>query len=118
IEHDACALLGVPPAPPGQQLAAEIKASTRAGSDSDPALELLRRLLVERLDCPEPALGLYGAGLLHLLTHKAEDGAHIRPDEAGDLNELVCRLDESSRNPADAARAGAFLSFMLDAYGV
>ncbi|AEC21911.1 cyclic nucleotide-binding domain-containing protein [Pusillimonas sp. T7-7] len=118
IEKDACALLGLPAVLPAEQLAAKVRADTRPGSGRDPGLELLRRLLVERLDFPEPALGLYSAGLLHLLTHKAEEGVHIRPDETSDITELVSCLEQPTYSPADAARAGAFLRFLLDTYEV
>lgn len=118
IEQGACALLGLPPAPVDQQLSRKVQADTRLSSGCDPELELLRRLLVERLDCPTPALGLFGAGLLHLLTHKAEEGGHIRLDEANDIEGLVAGLEQSGHSPSDAARAGAFLRFLLDTYGI
>src|SRR5690606_21541137 len=94
----------------------QIKAGAQPGRD--PRSDLLRRLLAERLGCPAPALGLFGAGLLHLLTREVQEGEHIRPHETGDIHGLAARLGQASSDQADAARAGAFLSFLIDTYGV
>ncbi|MGB6105896.1 MAG: ATP-binding cassette domain-containing protein [Pusillimonas sp.] len=119
LERDACELLEIaPPASANEQLAPKVRADTAARPGQDPALELLRRLLAQRLACPEPALGLFGTGVLHLLTHKAQQGVHIGQDEAGNIEGLANRLSLQAPGPADAARAGAFVRFLLDTYGV
>ncbi|HEY9573690.1 MAG TPA: ABC transporter transmembrane domain-containing protein, partial [Pusillimonas sp.] len=119
MERDACALLGLaPPASAADGLAAKVLADAHTRPGQDEALELLRRMLAQRLDCPAPALGLFGVGLLYLLTRKSEESIYIGPDEAADIEGLANRLARSTATPADSARAGSFVRFLLDLYGV
>src|SRR3546814_11994157 len=75
-------------------------------------------MLAQRLDCPAPALGLFGVGLLYLLTRKSEESIYIGPDEAADIEGLANRLARSTATPADSARAGSFVRFLLGLSGV
>src|SRR3546814_8585208 len=82
MERDACALLGLaPPASAADGLAAKVLADAHTRPGQDEALELLRRMLAQRLDCPAPALGLFGVGLLYLLTRKSEESIYIGRSE-------------------------------------
>ncbi|MCC2597581.1 ATP-binding cassette domain-containing protein [Pusillimonas sp. MFBS29] len=118
FEHDARALLGLHPDDTDERLAGEVTSDLRSSPGKSAELELLRRLLARRMGCPEPALGLFGVGLLHLLKHKAEEGVPIRLDQAADIEGVASRLEQGAADPDDAARAGAFVRFLLDTYGV
>lgn len=119
IEQHACTLLGLaPPSSQDEQLAPVVLAHASDRSEQTLGLDLVQRLLSGRLGCPQSALGLFGAGVLYLLTNKAEAGVHIGWDETSDIAGLASRLEQSAADPVDAARAGAFVRFLLDTYGV
>lgn len=118
FEDDARALLGLPADDTEERLATKVTSDLRSSPGQDAGLELLRRLLAQRLACPEPALGLFGVGLSHLLRHQAEEGVHIRLDQATDVEGLALRLADGAGDKDDAARAGAFTRFLLDTYGI
>jgi ATP-binding cassette subfamily B protein len=117
IEQKVCELLGLA-VPEGAAGLAEqvLAASKRRGADLD--RELVERLLVERLSLPKRPLGLIGVGVLYLVGGRPRDGATtISLGDVEDLDVLSERLGGLSVEPADAARAGAFVRFMLDTYG-
>jgi len=117
IEKTVCDLLEIEPPSAGCGLAAGILADAGRKADADPAPLLVKRLLAERLGMPERAQGLVGAGLLWLAGRApGDEAAALAPDEAGNLGDLASHLAGGAGTPRDAARAGAFLRFMLDAY--
>src|SRR3546814_20822654 len=83
MERDACALLGLaPPASAADGLAAKVLADAHTRPGQDEALELLRPLLSPRPDCPAPALGFFGVGLLTFLTRQSYDSQSYVPEHA------------------------------------
>lgn len=119
VEKEACALLGLPPPEsPQERLSLNLRSGAAGRAEHDPALDLVQHLLSERLACPQRALGLFGVGILHLITHKSEEARHVALDKIGDVEGLASRLDLKAAGPEDALRAGAFTRFLLDAYGL
>ena len=117
IEKKVHHLLEIEPPPAGSGLAAGVLADSGGRADADPAVLLVERILVERLGVSGRAQGLIGAGLLSLAEHPPGDTTlALMPGEASDLDGLAGRLASGSWAPRDAARAGAFLQFMLDTY--
>src|SRR3546814_15903898 len=104
-ERDARGVVGLsPPASAAAGLAAKVLADAHTRPGQDEALELLRRMLAQRLDCPAPALGLFGVGLLYLLTRKSEESIYIGPAEAADIEGLANRLARRTATPHASAR--------------
>jgi len=104
--------------PDGGSLAADVLADGRKKAGADPELELVRRILALRLDCPERALETVGVGILNIVRVKpGGDAVMINADDIDDLGGLVNRLALHAADPRDALRAGSFVKFLLDAYG-
>ncbi|MEO6986257.1 MAG: ABC transporter ATP-binding protein, partial [Paralcaligenes sp.] len=98
-------------------LITKVMADYRKKSGTDPELVLVERILAQRFDCPERALGLIGVGILSLIRVKPNDDVvMIHADDVDDLDGLVNRLTLRAADARDAIRAGAFVKFLLDVY--
>lgn len=118
IERAASELLGIDAAAGSASLAGAAQADARSQPGKDPGLSLVERLLSERLGCPQPALGLIGVGVLYLASDSPDaKNFSLEVEDVSDLGGLARRLAERTPEPRDAARAGAFVRFLLDAYG-
>ncbi|TCT02531.1 ATP-binding cassette domain-containing protein [Paralcaligenes ureilyticus] len=98
-------------------LAASVLVSARKNSGTDAELDLVERILTERLGCPEAALGLIGVGILNLVRVKpGDDVVMVNADDVNDLDGLASRLASHAAQARDAIRAGSFVRFLLDVY--
>ncbi|MBV6306377.1 ATP-binding cassette domain-containing protein [Candidimonas humi] len=114
----ASELLGIEAAAGSPSLAKAALADVRAHPGKAAGLALVERLLSERLDCPQPALGLIGVGVFYLASDDPDaKNFSLGMDDVNDLSGLAQRLAANAPQPRDAARAGAFVRFLHDAYG-
>ncbi|MGB3290035.1 MAG: ATP-binding cassette domain-containing protein [Burkholderiaceae bacterium] len=113
LESKTCQILDLQPPERGTGIAASL-----AGSGAGQQRLLVERILSEKLNIPHTALAFISAGVLFHATRTANGEGGIGVAEAGDLDGLYSRLSSGTGKERDTARAGAFLRFMLDTYGV